>query len=231
MSYERALQRLRDERVRMSVTQEQMSRYIHISQSYYSKVERGERLLAYYELKSMCEHGIDVHFIFTGQRCGGKYKDFFGRLSYTELLGCLRILSAAVKYLYQNDTAEQWEPIYRQVAYLNCMEDQQRAEANVFYGLRKRLDCSQKKMAGQLGVDVKKLRALENSKTFPDSEIVYKLYDMYCIPPAVVLKDAEGLANVISCLLELMKKEKGEFVFWFLTELHDNILFPAFAGV
>ncbi len=60
----------------MAVTQEQMSRFIHISQKYYSKVERGGWLLAYYELKSMCEHGMDVHFIFTCQRCGRKYKDF-----------------------------------------------------------------------------------------------------------------------------------------------------------
>ena len=231
MSYESALERLRDERGRMSVTQEQMSRYIHISQSYYSKVERGERLLAYYELKSMCEHGMDVHFIFTGQRCSGMYKDFFRKLKYSELLGYLNILSAVVKYLYVNEAGAHWEPIYRQVAYLSCVEDQQKAEANVFYGLRKQLDCSQQKMAGQLGVDVKKLRALENSKTLPDSEIVYKLYDMYYIPPAAVLKDAEGLANVISCLLEMMKKEKGEFVFRFLTELHDNTLFPVSAGM
>ncbi len=231
MSYESALQRLRDERGRMSVTQEQMSRYIHISQSYYSKVERGERLLAYYELKSMCEHGMDVHFIFTGQRCSGMYKDFFCKLKYSELLGCLSILSAAVKYLYVTQAGAQWEAMYRQVAYLGCVEEKQKVESNVFYGLRKQLDCSQKKMAGELGVDVKKLRALENSKTLPDSEIVYKLYDMYCIPPAAVLKDAEGLANVISCLLEMMKKEKGEFVFRFLTELHDNTLFPASADM
>lgn len=221
MSYESALARLKDERGRLSVTQEQMSRYIHISQSYYSKVERGERLLAYYELKSMCEHGMDVHFIFTGQRCGNKYKEFFRKLKYSELLGCLNILSAAVKYLYISETAEHWEPVYRQVIFLNCVENQQRAEANVFYGLRKQLDCSQQKMAGELGVDVKKLRALETNKTLPDSEIVYKLYDMYHIPPATVLKDAEGLANVISCLLEMMNADKGEIVFRFLSEFHN----------
>ncbi len=231
MSYENALQRLRDERGRMSVTQEQMSRFIHISQSYYSKVERGERLLAYYELKSMCEHGMDVHFIFTGQRCSGMYKDFFVKLEYAELLGHLNILSAVVKYFYVTRAGAHWESLYRQVAYLGCVEEYRKTEGNVFYGLRKQLDWPQQKMAGKLGVDVKKLRALENSKTLPDSELVYKLYDMYCIPPAAVLKDAEGMANVIGCLLEMMEKDKGEFVFRFLRELHAAALLSASARI
>ena len=222
MSYESALARLRDERWRLSVTQEQMSRYIHISQSYYSKVERGERLLAYYELKSMCEHGMDVHFIFTGQRCSGKYKDFFRGLEYSELLGCLGVLASAVKYWYVSGVAKGWETIYRHVVFLGCVENRQETDGNVFYGLRKQLDYSQQKLAGQLGVDIKKLRALETNRALPDSELVYKLYDMYHIPPAAVLKDAEGLANEISCLLEMMDVEEGGLVFRFLSGLHEH---------
>ena len=136
-----------------------------------------------------------------------------------------------VKYFYVTRAGAHWESLYRQVAYLGCVEEYRKTEGNVFYGLRKQLDWPQQKMAGKLGVDVKKLRALENSKTLPDSELVYKLYDMYCIPPAAVLKDAEGMANVIGCLLEMMEKDKGEFVFRFLRELHAAALLSASARI
>lgn len=222
MNYDSVLVRLKEERWRLSVTQEQMGVYIHSSQSSYSKVERGERLLAFAELKSMCEHGVDVHFIFTGQRCDERYQEFFHRLEYPELLGCMGVLASAVKYLYISGTSEGWEAIYRQVVFWGCVESLRESDGNVFYGLRKQLDYTQQKLADQLGVDIKKLRALETNRALPDSELVYKLYDMYHIPPAAVLKDAEGLANEISCLLEMMDVEEGGLVFRFLSGLHEH---------
>lgn len=223
MSYEDALARLKDERQRMSLSQQQMSQYIHISQSHYSKVEHGNRRLTYYELKCMCERDVDIHYIFTGQRCGDRYRNDLLSLGYSELIGCLGIVSATFMYLSANGPTERRRFACKKVEFLKCIEIGRRTNANIFYGLRLLLDCAQQKMAEILGVDVKKLRDLENDRTLPDSEIVCRLYDLYGIPPAAVLEDGKGLVSEICCLLEMVDARMGDFTFQFLLECHDFI--------
>lgn len=60
----------------------------------------------------------------------------------------------------------------------------------------------QKPMAEKLGVDIKKFRELEKDRCLPDSEIIWKLYNLFRISPAVVLKDKNTMLNEISSLLE-----------------------------
>lgn len=57
-------------------------------------------------------------------------------------------------------------------------------------------------MAEKLGVDIKKFRELEKDRCLPDSEIIWKLYNLFRISPAVVLKDKNTMLNEISSLLE-----------------------------
>ena len=68
----------------------------------------------------------------------------------------------------------------------------------------------QKQMAEKLGVDIKKFRDLEKDRCLPDSEIIWKLYNVYHMSPAVVLKDKNSVVNEISSLLETIEERWTE---------------------
>ena len=77
-------------------------------------------------------------------------------------------------------------------------------------------------MAEILGVDVKKLRDLENGRSLPDSELLSRLYELFHIPPAAILKDKKGMANEISILLDMMDIENGKMIFDIIKVIHEN---------
>lgn len=214
MRYENVLQRLKEERARLSMSQAQMSRFIRISQSFYSKIELGSRRLSFYELKYMCEVGIDIHYIFTGRRCNSIYKSIFAETSYNEMIGLLDILVSIINYYRRKSTQDKWKDIYGYTCNLPYLL---KSDKNLFLALRQYLDMQQQKMAESLGVDIKKLRDFEKGKTNPDSEIIWKLYDLYRIPPAIVLKDAQGVGCEIGCLLEMMDEDAADNFFHIVT--------------
>lgn len=54
-TYNEMLKRLIEERKRLGLSQQQMARLVHITQSNYSKVEKGLHRLSYEELKYLGE--------------------------------------------------------------------------------------------------------------------------------------------------------------------------------
>ena len=220
IAYDDVLKRLKEERHRLFWSQKEMSQCIRINQSNYSKVELGLRRLSYYELKYLCESDVDVHYIYTGQRHLGQYSDFLNQCNYSELLCFISIIYSVASLRYKRERGEQWKKVVERVKYAPLLEANQSTQ-NIFLVLRRSLSCQQKKMAETLGVDVKKLRDLENGRSLPDSELLGRLYELFCIPPAVLLKDKKGMVSEISVLLEQMDAETGKRVFDIISMLHD----------
>lgn len=67
-------------------------------------------------------------------------------------------------------------------------------------------------MADTLGVDIKKLRELEKGRQLPDSELIWKMYDLFRVSPAFVLKDAKGMLNELNYVLDLMEEEDRNII-------------------
>lgn len=219
ISYNDVLKRLFEERNRMAWTQKEMSQHIHMNQSNYSKVELGLRRLSYYEIKQLYEAGVDVYYIYTGERNSGKYADFLVQSSYTELLCFLNIFYSIAIMRYQKEPSEKWEGI---LARLQCVslkvKDQQ--SQNIFLLLRSSMGWQQKKMADKLGVDIKKMRDLENGRKLPDSEILSRLYEIFHVSPAIVLEDRKGLESEITVFLEKISKKEEQEIIEILILLH-----------
>lgn len=91
-TYNEMLKRLIEERKRLGLSQQQMARLVHITQSNYSKVEKGLHRLSYEELKYLSKANIDIFYIFTGYRCAGKYVAYFQQCAYVELCCYLGII-------------------------------------------------------------------------------------------------------------------------------------------
>ena len=218
-AYNDVLKRLKQERQRLCLTQEEMGLCARMSQSNYSKIELGSRRLSYCELQYLCDTDIDLYYIFTGSRCSKKYNEVFFNYSYQELLCFLNIVSSVSELCYANEGGDNRRHERVQSGLFRLSDWEHRLNRNVFLSLRQSLEYSQFEMAVKLGVDVKKLRALENGRCLPDSELISKLYQAFYISPAVVLKDKKGVISEIGLLMESMDEETGEDVFQFVRSI------------
>ncbi len=222
-TYNDVLNRLKEERKRLSLSQNEMSRYARMSQSNYSKVELGTRRFSYSELKYLCETQADVQYIFTGQRAGKEYMDFFERYSYVKLLDILNILSAVDVAVSGKNTNERWRDVYINAEGVYCRGEMYRENPNMVSVIRRLNYYRQQEMARNLGVDVKKFRDLENGRSLPDSELVWRLYDMFNIPPAIILKDKNCLVSEICCILEKFDSETKDKVMAVIQLIDDRV--------
>lgn len=209
-AYDDLLIRLVNERRRMALSQREMGRYMRMNQSNYSKVELGKRRLSYYELKYLCESAIDLHYVFTGRRCSEKYQEYFENCDYSELLCILSMVTSAAELhgAFGKIDNDRFLSVWTELSRL--ADSGQKLKCNLFGQIRKLLGHSQKEMAEILGMDVKKLRELENGRSQPDSELLCRLYEMFGVLPAVVLQDKKSLISEICCLLETVDADSGE---------------------
>ena len=72
------------------------------------------------------------------------------------------------------------------------------------FWLRTVLDYNQFKMAELLGVDIKKLRNLEVGKLLPDSEIIWKISEMFGVPYMLMVRDKKGIISQINEFIGLV---------------------------
>lgn len=223
ITYKNVLERLKEERLCHHWSQTQMSQQMRISQSHYSKAELGNRRFTFYEIQYMCESVIDVHYVFTGYRCSYKPNNFMETCSYTELICYMNILFSLAEYFYRNKKIIRWDNIYKRMAYMKYIVVSCKPNNNILYTVRQLEDYTQYEMAELLEVDVKKLRDMENGKTLPDSEILWRIYHLFQIPPAVMIKDKKGLVSEISCFLEMIEINQRDDIFQFLKACHDSV--------
>lgn len=204
-SYDEVLRRLTEERKRLGLSQKDMAQIVHITQSNYSKVEKSLHRLSYEEVKYLSKAKIDVYYIFTGYRSSGKYVENLQQHTYVELCCFLGITYSLVVLNDCRANANHWKSMTNRVKYIPLILEN-RKPFNIFVAVRNVTGIRQKAMAEKLGVDIKKLRELEKDRCLPDSEIIWKVYNLFNISPAVILKDKSCLINEISSLLEDAEK-------------------------
>lgn len=209
-SYQNVLQRLKEERIRKKWSQEQISRQLRMSQSHYSKVELGKRRFTYYEVQYLYGLEVDAHYIFTGQKSGTEQEVFFSNCDYRELNFYMHILAYVAEYLYVVRRLGNWETVYKELKYIGYITAPDRINDNSLFALRRAVECSQQKMAEKLGVDIKKIRSMENGESLPDSEILWNLYQFFRIPPAVFIKSERGMVCAIGCIMSMLGEENRE---------------------
>mgnify|MGYP003496293445 FL=1 len=210
-TYNEVLKRLIEERKRLGLSQKEMAQLVHITQSNYSKVEKGLHRLSYEELKYLSKAKVDIFYIFTGYRCVGKYVEYFQQYTYAELCCYLGIMYSLIVLNDCKSNTTQWKDIAKRVKYVPLVLDCKKS-SNIFLVIRHMTDSRQKPMAEKLGVDIKKFRELEKDRCMPDSEIIWKLYNLFLISPAVVLKDKNSIINEISSLLETAEENGVEII-------------------
>lgn len=219
------LQRLKEEREQRNLTQQWLCRCMGMQQGHYSKAETGQKRFTYQELKGLCTSHVDVLYAFTGKKAehGAEFWDP-SEIRLEEILchlNIIYILVEAARLTYRNNAA--FENIRKQLEYMCCTSGRSGTGNNIFHYVRDRHGYTQQKMADILGMDIKKLRALEQGKRLPDSEIIWKMYDRFQVSPAFILRDPNGLCKELNYVLSLLADEKRDIVLQILANMHALI--------
>ena len=111
-NYNDVINRIKEERARLGLTQNEMARYVCINQSAFNKVEQGTRRFNYSELKYLCDSPIDVYYVITGKKCGEKYKECFSRYEYEQLVNIMNIVSSVMMGVDEGELSRYWKTIY-----------------------------------------------------------------------------------------------------------------------
>ena len=237
--YEDFSLRLREERIRCGLTQQQLCDFTEMQQSSFSRAEAGHIRLTYPKLKRFCTSGMDIFYVFTGNRATNRL-DFL-ELSGTapeELLYLLSIIyihasamriqnqtfpgvSANTRFKVSRETS--FEQIRKQLSYLQYLSGGTRTNRNIFYCMRNYYGYTQRKMADLLGVDIKKLRNLEKERRLPDSELIWKMYEQFHVSPAFILNDPRGLWNELNYVLGLLGENDREAMLQILEDGYNLV--------
>ena len=223
VSYQNVLERLKEERLRNNWSQEQISQRLKMSQSHYSKVELGKRRFTYYEVQDLYDLEVDAHYIFTGQKSSVKCEAFFSGCDYRELNFYLHVLAYMAEYFYVVGKSEEWGAMYKELAYMRYVTAPDMKDDNTLFLLRRLLNYNQQTMAEKLGVDIKKVRAMENGESLPDSEILWNLYQSFRIAPAVFTKNQRGMTSAVTCLMDILPKKEREHAMEALQSCHGVV--------
>ena len=71
--YADVLERLKEERERHKISQEEMGQLMRMTQSHYSKAELGKKRFSYYEMMYLCDSALDLYYIYSCQIGDEKY--------------------------------------------------------------------------------------------------------------------------------------------------------------
>lgn len=221
--YQNVLRRLREEREKLNLTQRLLCYRMKMLQSHYSRAESGSKRFSYYEIKGLCTSDVDVLYVFTGKRPkdGQELLDLQD-CSLEEIVCYLNTVCILAKAVKQMDTKRvSFGSIQKQLEYIQYRGSG--AKNNIFYCVRDRQDYTQQKMADMLGVDIKKLRELENGRILPDSEMIWKMYELFQVSPAFILEDVGGLRQELNYVLDLLDEEDRKLVIQVLKD-EQNVL-------
>ncbi|MBR4083309.1 MAG: helix-turn-helix transcriptional regulator [Lachnospiraceae bacterium] len=205
--YSVVTKRIIEERIRLELSTKEMAGIIYNNQRNYMNVEKELRRFSYAELKYLCDSPVDVQYVITGKKCGETYKGYFVQYRYEQLVNIMNFISSVSIAVGISDVMEYMNKIYISAEVLWCKDKKKTSVANMFYLIRRIKSYSQKEMAAQLGVDPKKLRDLENNRNLPDSELVWRMYQLFRLSPAIILKDKNCLINEICFILEGLAPE------------------------
>ncbi len=179
-------ERMKNDRILSKMSQEEASRMFAVTQSHYSKLEKGTKIISYGSLKTYEEHGGDIDYLITGKhRYSGIVNEYvnrcttvFGRVETVNFM--LRVVKLGLILCEKETTAlaESWK-------YIQLMDSQ--TQDSIWERIRKVEGISQENMAEKLDINIKRYRKIEKLKVEPDAEILYSLYKIFGYSPQVIM--------------------------------------------
>lgn len=199
-SYADFLRRLKEERLSLDISQSEISRMIGMNYNHFCKAENHIRLFSYSEMQSLCNTALDIYYCYTGNRCNQYNQDLFKNASYDQIVIILKIFHYMASIKREQLS---FDYIYNNTLYIEYPDKVVSGRENIFKAIRHYYEITQVEFVNtHLSVDIKKFRELECNNIFPDSELVFDMYDKYHVSPGILLQNKNYLQHEITYLVE-----------------------------
>lgn len=204
--YEEVYARLEEERINHKMSQEALSYELGLTQGHYSKGENGSKRFTYKQVKRLFASELDALYIFTGKKCENNYSELLENAEYEQLIICLEFISWYA-YVKCKEGITEWDKVYNETKYIVYAHSVNDLTKNLFKSTRMYNELSKSNMASLIGVDVKKLRMLENNKKLPDSELIFIMYNIFGISPVLFFESRKNLQYEMGWLLDNVEEK------------------------
>lgn len=223
--YQEVAMRFRQERERLNLTQEEVSKKIYMSQGHYCKAEQGKKRFTYGELQNLTKTDVDLHYVYTGERLRHpEYYTFFTTCGQEETRCLTEMALPLLVYILRHLPQQVDDDLYRRIEHERCLLARDRQADSYFYQLRRYTSYSQSYMADLLGVNIKKYASLEKNRRFGDSELLLQIYNHFGISPLIMLNTENSIAREICALLEQLGEPYGQKLFAYIKFIYEQLL-------
>ena len=181
------------------MSQESMGSVMGITQSHYSKVENGKKIISGEELHNLDMNGIDVDYLVSGIKSPRTVLDDLmeacGREKKAELL---QLIVWTIQQGMENAQIGGSAAVRctREIELLRYQVFPHTSEHTVWYRIRMANEMTQGEMAEALDVSVKRYREIEKGNTRASAEVVAALYENLGYLPSIILE--EDVVNLSS---------------------------------
>ena len=179
-------ERMKENRILSKMSQEEASKLFAVTQSHYSKLEKGTKIISYESLKAFEEHGGDVDYLITGKhRYLGIVDEYVNRCS--TVLGRVETVNFMLRVVKLGLILCEKEPsaLADSWKYIQLMDAQ--TQDSIWERIRKVEGISQESMAEKLDINIKRYRKIEKLIVEPDAEILHSLYCTFGYSPQVIM--------------------------------------------
>lgn len=184
--YNGVVERLKEYRKELGVSQSEMGTYLGVTQSHYLKLEKGMKVISKRSLLTFGESGKDVFWLLTGKKAGNGIldcflKEFDHAAQRRKMLENIIWVTEEGARISGDDYDESLNKAYRLMKVSNLDEE------FIWKKIRDAENLTQMEMAEILDINIKRYRKIEKGEIAEDAEILAALYEKLRYSPMLIL--------------------------------------------
>lgn len=199
-------ERMKENRIMSKLSQEEACQQFAVTQSHYSKLEKGAKIVSLESLKAFEKQGGDIEYLITGNhRYSGIVDEYvakritvLGKAETVQLM--LWLVKQGLILCGQED-----KELENSWKYIRLMDLQK--NDTIWERIREVEGISQEKMAEKLDINIKRYRKIEKMKVEPDAEILHTLYVEFGYSPQVIMERNTFCMNEINKIWDGFPKD------------------------
>ncbi len=219
-SYEGAIRRLTEYRRMLGLTQEKMSEVVNLTQSHYSKLERGTKIISNDVLSKLMKNACDVDYLITGVETKRTILDeMFSRCPEESKADLLELMVWAVN---QGLNVESIKKNNEQIDFEKEIDilkyNIKNNKDTIWQHIRKTNKLTQEKMADMLDINIKRYRNIEKEKIKPDADILSTLYEELGYQPTLIMKSDKNYLMSLNQIWNQLPKDLQDEISKYIEE-------------
>lgn len=182
-NYISVAERLKIYRKELNVSQNDMADLLGVTQSHYSRLEDGKKIISYQSLKRFKNNGGDIQYLITGKWIRkGKIDEYLEKCRKIEdKEELLKLIIWAIKQ------GERIECEKKEIFEKSFLPREIELSKGVWKAIRIIENLTQVEMASLLDINIKRYRRIEKKQILPDADVLYSLYTKLDYSPLIIM--------------------------------------------